>query len=78
MPAGVRSNEEPRPIGMPAFEDKVLQRGVGMILEPIYEEDFLECSYGFRPNRSAHEALEALWQAVRRDERLLDTGCRYP
>ena len=56
--------QEPRPIGMPAFEDKVLQRGVGMILEPIYEEDFLECSYGFRPNRSAHEALEALWQAV--------------
>jgi group II intron reverse transcriptase/maturase len=50
---------------MPAFEDKVLQRGAEMILEPIYEEDFLDCSYGFRPNRSAHEALEALWQAVR-------------
>ena len=57
-------NREPRPIGMPAFEDKVLQRGVAMVLEPIYEQDFLACSYGFRPGRSAHQALEALWQRV--------------
>ena len=57
-------NREPRPIGMPAFEDKVLQRGVAMVLEPIYEQDFLACSYGFRPGRSAHQALEALWQTV--------------
>ena len=49
-----------RPIGIPAFEDKVLQRAVAMILEPIYEQDFLDCSYGFRPRRSAHQALEAL------------------
>jgi group II intron reverse transcriptase/maturase len=53
---------ELRPIGVPAFEDKVLQRAVAMVLEAVYEQDFLDCSYGFRPNRSAHEALEALWR----------------
>jgi len=54
-----------RPIGIPAFEDKVLQRAVTMVVEAVYEEDFLDCSYGFRPNRSAHQALEALWQGLR-------------
>jgi RNA-directed DNA polymerase len=53
---------ETRPIGIPTFEDKVLQRAVVMALEPIYEQDFRACSYGFRPGRSAHQALEALWQ----------------
>jgi len=53
-----------RPIGIPTLEDKVLQRAVMMVLEPIYEEDFLDCSYGFRPSRSAHHALEALWQGL--------------
>jgi len=48
-----------RPIGIPGFEDKVLQRAVVMLLEPIYEQDFLDCSYGFRPRRSAHQALQA-------------------
>jgi RNA-directed DNA polymerase len=56
------SRTETRPIGIPAFEDKVLQRAVVMALEPIYEQDFYDCSYGFRPGRSAHQALEALWQ----------------
>jgi len=50
-----------RPIGIPTFEDKVLQRAVAMLLEAVYEQDFLDCSYGFRPGRSAHQALEALW-----------------
>ena len=53
-----------RPIGIPTFEDKVLQRAVTMVLEAIYEQDFLDCSYGFRPNRSAHQALEALWRGL--------------
>jgi RNA-directed DNA polymerase len=53
---------ETRPIGMPTFEDKVLQRAVVMVLEAIYEQDFRNCSYGFRPGRSAHQALAALWQ----------------
>lgn len=51
---------ETRPIGIPTFEDKVLQRAVAMVLEAIYEQDFLECSYGFRPGKSAHQALHHL------------------
>jgi len=50
-----------RPIGIPTFEDKVLQKAVAMVLEAVYEQDFLDCSYGFRPGRGAHDALEALW-----------------
>lgn len=53
-----------RPIGIPTLEDKILQRAVLMVLEPIYEQEFLDCSYGFRPGRSAHQALEALWSGV--------------
>lgn len=49
-----------RPIGIPTFEDKVLQRAVAMVLEAIYEQEFCDCSYGFRPGRSAHQALEVL------------------
>lgn len=53
-----------RPIGIPTLEDKILQRAVAMVLEPICEHDFLECSYGFRPRRSAHQALQGLWQGL--------------
>ena len=49
-----------RPIGKPAFEDKIVQRAVAMLLEAIYEQDFYDCSYGFRPGRSPHEALHEL------------------
>lgn len=49
-----------RPIGIPTFEDKVLQRAVAMVLEAIYEQSFYDLSYGFRPGRSAHQACEAL------------------
>jgi RNA-directed DNA polymerase len=49
-----------RPLGIPTFEDKVAQRAVTMVLEAVYEWDFLPCSYGFRPGRSAHEALREL------------------
>ena len=56
------SGGETRPIGIPTLEDKVLQRAVVVLLEPIYEQDFHEFSYGFRPRRSAHQALEALWK----------------
>jgi len=51
-----------RPIGIPTLEDKILQRAVTMLLEPIYEQDFYDSSYGFRPGRSAHQALQTLWQ----------------
>jgi RNA-directed DNA polymerase len=53
-----------RAIGIPTFEDKVLQRAVAMVLGSIYEQDFLDCSYGFRPGRSAHDALDALWKEL--------------
>lgn len=57
-----------RPIGIPTFEDKVLQRAVVMLLEPLYEPLFHAGSYGFRPGRSAHQALESLWKQS------MDTG----
>jgi len=53
-----------RPLGIPTFEDKVLQRAVVMAMEPVYEQDFLDCSYGFRPGRSAHQALETGWKRL--------------
>ena len=53
-----------RPIGIPTLEDKILQRAVLMVLEPVYEQDFLDCSYGFRPGRGAHQALQALWEGL--------------
>ena len=53
-----------RPLGMPTFEDKVAQRAIVMILEPIYEQDFRPCSYGFRPARSCHDALDALRSGI--------------
>jgi RNA-directed DNA polymerase len=60
------SGSETRPIGIPTFEDKVLQRAVAMVLEAVYEQDFLDCSYGFRPGRSAHQALQTLWDQTTR------------
>lgn len=53
-----------RPIGIPTFEDKVLQRAVAMVLEAVYEQSFYDFSYGFRPGRSAHQALESLKSAT--------------
>jgi RNA-directed DNA polymerase len=80
-----------RPLGIPTFADKVLQRAIVMALEPVYEQDFLDCSYGFRPGRSAHQALEVIWQGMkemgggfgypqllRRDGQEADTGICGP
>jgi RNA-directed DNA polymerase len=50
-----------RPLGIAALEDKIVQHAVGMVLSQIYEEDFLGFSYGFRPGRGTHDALDALW-----------------
>jgi len=61
-----KGNGETRPIGIPTFEDKVLQRAVTMVLEPIYEQDFLPCSYGFRRGRNQHQCIEALRDAARK------------
>src|ERR1035437_2391094 len=48
------------PLGSPTAEDRLLQRGVARLLEAVFEADFLECAYGFRPGRSPHSALRAL------------------
>jgi RNA-directed DNA polymerase len=58
------STTETRPIGIPTFEDKVLQRAVVIVLEALYEQDFRSCSFGFRPGRSAHQALVQFWQQM--------------
>ena len=57
-----------RPIGISAFEDKLVQDVVREVLEAIYEQDFLDCSYGFRPKRSAHDAIRTLDRTVHRGE----------
>ncbi len=54
-----------RPLGIPTFEDKVAQRAVVLLLEPIYEQDFKDCSFGFRPGKLAHQALEQLQTNIR-------------
>jgi len=53
-----------RPLGIPTLEDKILQKAVTMVLEQVYEQDFKDCSFGFRPGRSAHGALETLWRGL--------------
>ena len=56
-----------RPLGIPTLEDKVAQRAIVMLMEPIYEETFWSSSYGFRPGRSAHDALDAVCEGTFRD-----------
>lgn len=53
-----------RPLGIPTVRDRVVQTAVLLILEPIFEADFEDCSYGFRPGRSAHDALEEVRQSI--------------
>jgi group II intron reverse transcriptase/maturase len=53
-----------RPLGIPTFEDKVLQQAVTMVLTAVYEQNFLDCSYGYRPGRSAHQALHTLREGI--------------
>jgi RNA-directed DNA polymerase len=67
-----------RPLGIPTFEDKVAQRAIAMVLEAIYEQDFRSCSHGFRPGRSAHEALRELHSVItwRRQHWVLDVDIR--
>lgn len=62
-----KGKAQKRPLGIPTFEDKIVQRAVVMLLEPIYEQDFYDCSFGFRKQRSAHEALRSLRENIMRD-----------
>jgi len=67
-----------RPLGIPTFEDKVAQRAIAMVLEAVYEQDFRSCSHGFRPRRSAHDALRVLFSVItwQRQHWVLDVDIR--
>lgn len=62
-----KANGKTRPIGISSLEDKIVQGALREVLEAVYEQDFLECSYGFRPGRSAHDALRAVDRMVSRE-----------
>jgi len=66
-----KGNGGQRPLGIPTIEDKIVQRAVVMLLEPIYEQEFYECSFGFRKGRSAHDALRSLRNNI------MDNGGRW-
>ncbi len=59
-----KNEHERRPLGLPALEDKIVQKGIARILEAIYEADFLDCSYGFRPARNCHQAINAVDKTI--------------
>lgn len=60
--------EDKRPLGIPSYEDKLVQLGLSKILNAIYEQDFLDCSFGFRPKRSCHDALKVLNRIINKEE----------
>jgi RNA-directed DNA polymerase len=64
-----KANGKLRPLGIPTVKDRVVQMAVLLIVEPIFEADFLDCSYGFRPGRSAHDALEEIKQNLQQGRR---------
>ena len=67
-----------RPLAIAALEDKIVQSATAQVLNAIYEEDFLGFSYGFRPGRGQHDALDALAVGIDQPQGELDTGRRYP
>lgn len=64
-----KANGKMRPLGIPTVRDRVVQMAVLLIIEPIFEADFLDCSFGFRPGRSAHDALETIKQNLQEGRR---------
>lgn len=61
-----KANGDKRPLGIPTIRDRVVQMACLIVIEPIFEADFLECSYGFRPKRSAHQAVDVIDDRLRR------------
>ena len=59
-----KENGKQRPISIPALEDKIVQKATAEILNAIYEQDFLNCSYGFRPGRGQHQALDEVRRVI--------------
>ena len=74
----LKADGRERPLGIAALEDKIVQQAVKTVLEQIYEEDFLGFSYGFRPGRGCHNALDALWMGIvhRKISYVLDADIR--
>ena len=72
-----KEDGRPRPISIPSLEDKIVQKAAVELLNAIYEQDFLRCSWGFRPGRSAHEALEEVWTGAMRPTNLICAGGRH-
>ncbi len=73
-----KENGRLRPIGIAVLEDKIVQLAVVWVLQAIYEEEFLGFSYGFRPGRSQHNALDAIWVAIVQRKVSWVAGCGYP
>lgn len=61
----LKRNGKQRPLGIPCISDRVVQRALMLIIEPIFEADFLDCSHGFRPHRSAHDAINQIQQNLK-------------
>ncbi len=59
-----KANGKERPIGIPTLNDRITQEAIRMVIEPIYESTFLDCSYGFRPNRSTMDAIKLCYQRI--------------
>ncbi len=66
-----KSDGRERHLGIPTVRDRIVQTAVKILLEPIFEADFLDCSYGFRPGRSTHNALEVIRQTTNKGKRIV-------
>jgi len=67
-----KGNGDQRPLGIPTIRDRVVQMAMKLVIEPIFEADFKECSYGFRPKRNAHQAISRIRKASRNKHWLVD------
>jgi len=74
IPKGPKGKDK-RPIGIPTFEDKVAQRAYNMVLSAVFEEDFIDCSFGFRPKRSQHQAVARIQDGLVRMCQTSGNGC---